>query len=40
VFLIFASGKLVCVGGKSEDLVHEAFEKMGKIFRDENLLVL
>lgn len=39
VFLIFASGKLVCTGGKSEALVHEAVEKIERILRAENLLL-
>lgn len=39
VFLIFASGKLVCTGGRSEASVSEAVEKIGKILVEMNLLM-
>ncbi|MBD3231015.1 MAG: TATA-box-binding protein [Candidatus Lokiarchaeota archaeon] len=34
VFLIFASGKIVCVGAKSEDFIQEAVKKLLKQIRD------
>jgi len=39
VMLIFASGKMVCTGGRSEALVHEAAEKMSKMLEEENLFL-
>ena len=39
VFLIFASGKLVCTGGRSEASVSEAVEKIGKMLVEMNLLM-
>lgn len=39
VMLIFASGKMVCTGGRSESFVHEAVEKMSKMLDDESLFL-
>jgi transcription initiation factor TFIID TATA-box-binding protein len=38
VFLLFASGKLVCTGAKREDDVFEALEKLHKRLEDQNLI--
>ena len=38
VILIFRSGKLVLTGGKSEDQVHEAIEKMVSILLENELI--
>jgi len=37
VLLLFASGKLVCTGGRSEGDIHVAAEKIYKLLEDENL---
>lgn len=37
VLLLFASGKLVCTGGRSEGDIHVAAEKINKLLEDENL---
>jgi transcription initiation factor TFIID TATA-box-binding protein len=39
VMLIFASGKMVCTGGRSESFVNEAAEKMSKMLEEENLFL-
>ena len=39
VFLIFRSGKLVCVGAKKEDDVHRAIAKLLEILRKTTLLI-
>jgi transcription initiation factor TFIID TATA-box-binding protein len=38
VFLLFASGKLVCTGAKREDDVFEALERLHKRLEDQNLI--
>jgi len=38
VILIFASGKLVCTGGKKEGDVHEAVDKLHKKLEEEDLI--
>ena len=38
VFLIFASGKVVCTGARSERQVYEAVEKLSKMLEEKNLL--
>lgn len=38
VFLIFASGKVVCTGARSEKQVYEAVEKLSKRLKEKNLL--
>ena len=38
VILLFASGRVVCVGCKSRELVYEAVEKMYEILQDYGLL--
>ena len=40
VLLLFASGKLVCTGGKSEEMVHESVNKTYKILDDYDLFYL
>jgi transcription initiation factor TFIID TATA-box-binding protein len=37
VLLLFASGKLVCTGGKSEEMVNESFNKVYEILDDYDL---
>jgi transcription initiation factor TFIID TATA-box-binding protein len=37
VFLIFTSGKVVCVGAKRERQVYEAVEKLYKMLKEKNL---
>ena len=37
VFLIFASGKVVCTGARSEGQVHEALEKLYEMLEEKNL---
>ena len=37
VILIFASGKLVCTGAKTEDEVYEAVSKLHKMLEEDNL---
>ena len=37
VFLIFASGKVVCTGARSEVQVHEAVEKLYEMLEEKNL---
>ena len=37
VLLLFASGKLVCTGAKSEEMVHEAVAKVYGVLRDYDL---
>jgi len=39
VFLIFSTGKVVCVGAKKEKHVYEAVEKLGEILRKNELIV-
>ncbi len=38
VILLFASGKLVCTGGKSEEQVHEAVKKLHAILEEKELI--
>jgi len=38
VLLLFSSGKLVCTGAKSEDMVYEAVAKVYGVLRDYDLL--
>ena len=38
VILLFASGKLVCTGGKSEEQVHEAVKKLHAILEEKQLI--
>ena len=38
VFLIFSTGKLVCVGAKKETEVYEAVEKIQRILEENNLI--
>jgi transcription initiation factor TFIID TATA-box-binding protein len=38
VFLLFASGKLVCTGAKREDDVFEALKKLHRKLEDQNLI--
>lgn len=38
VFLIFASGKIVCVGAKREDQTHQAVKKLYKKLNDEKVI--
>jgi len=38
VILLFASGKLVCTGGKSEEEVHEAIHKLHKMLEEGGLI--
>ena len=38
VILLFASGKLVCTGGKSEEQVHEAVKKLHTILEEKGLI--
>ena len=38
VLLLFASGKLVCTGAKSEEMVHESVAKMYEVLQDNDLL--
>ncbi len=39
VFLIFASGNLVCTGAKREDEVFEAVEKLHRMLEDKDLIL-
>jgi len=38
VLHLFASGKLVCTGAKSEDMVHESVAKIYEVLQDYDLL--
>ena len=38
VLLLFASGKLVCTGAKSEEMVYESVGKIYEVLKDYNLL--
>jgi len=38
VILVFASGKLVCTGGKKEEDVYEAVSKLHKKLEEEELI--
>ncbi|MFH1623989.1 MAG: TATA-box-binding protein [Pseudomonadota bacterium] len=38
VLLLFASGKLVCTGAKSEEMVHESVAKVYEVLKDYDLL--
>ena len=38
IFLIFASGKIVCAGAKSESDIHKAIEKLIKILEEKNVI--
>jgi transcription initiation factor TFIID TATA-box-binding protein len=38
VLLLFASGKLVCTGGKNETMIHESVSKIYKVLKDYALL--
>lgn len=40
VFLIFSSGKIVCVGAKKEQEVYEAIKKFKKILQEKGLILL
>jgi len=37
VLLLFASGKLVCTGAKSEEMVHESIRKVYEVLDDFDL---
>lgn len=37
VLLIFTSGKIVCTGGKSEEIVHESINKLYELLKDYDL---
>jgi transcription initiation factor TFIID TATA-box-binding protein len=39
VLLLFASGKLVCTGAKSEEMVHESVGKIYEILQEYDLLI-
>lgn len=39
VFLIFASGKLVCVGAKKEEDVYKAVEKLMMVLDENGVLI-
>ena len=39
VLLLFASGKLVCTGAKSEEMVHESVTKIYEVLTDYDLLI-
>ena len=39
VLLLFASGKLVCTGAKSEEMVYESVAKMFEVVKDYDLLI-
>jgi len=39
VLLLFASGKLVCTGAKSEEMVHESVAKVYGVLRDYDLFI-
>jgi transcription initiation factor TFIID TATA-box-binding protein len=38
VLLLFASGKLVCTGAKSEEMVHESVAKIVEVLKEYDLL--
>lgn len=38
VFLLFYSGKIVCVGARNEEMVREAVEKLRKILEEKDLI--
>jgi transcription initiation factor TFIID TATA-box-binding protein len=38
VLLLFASGKLVCTGAKSKEMVHESVAKVNGVLRDHDLI--
>ena len=37
VLLVFTSGKIVCTGGKSEDIVHVSVKKLYDLLEDYEL---
>ena len=37
VLLVFTSGKIVCTGGKSEEIVHESVNKLYELLEDYDL---
>jgi transcription initiation factor TFIID TATA-box-binding protein len=39
VLLLFASGKLVCTGAKSEEMVHESVSNIYEVLQDYDLLI-
>jgi len=39
VFLIFATGKLVCVGATREEDIHRAVEKLVTVLEENDLLI-
>jgi len=39
VLLLFASGKLVCTGAKSEEMVHESVGNIYEVLQDYDLLL-